>query len=401
MEKVEFVDGTAYISLQMSSDFQKFLPPLVALTVIIATAFLVIPPQPAPETTAPQGVEQAASVGAVDPSPAHVDVAKPVTPPAPEPVPLQEISASSTASLTESTSASVVRIQNPYPFPPKSLLLVNEAARAALVNIFCSAVGGGALWPISGSGVIIDPRGIILTNAHVAQFVLLAQSRQTNLSCIIRSGAPARALWAAEVLYISPPWIEEHAADITNENPLGTGEQDFALLRITGSLENIPVVPPLGAIPHLPFDTRDTIGFPGDYVLAASYPAELTGSTNLHPVSSITPIQELLTFESATTDLLGLGGVIEAQGGSSGGAIVNEWGYLIGIITTTSEGETTAERELRALTLSYIDRAFARETGYSLSTLLDGNIEEFAEDFARQHIPALTKTLLDQLPRRQ
>src|SRR5262249_40009122 len=79
------------------------------------------------------------------------------------------------------------RTENPSPFPPKSFPEVNAAPRSALVNILCMPQSG-ALQPISGSGVFIDPRGVILTNAHVAQYVLLSESAQINLNCMIRTG---------------------------------------------------------------------------------------------------------------------------------------------------------------------------------------------------------------------
>ena len=47
---------------------------------------------------------------------------------------------------------------------------INEVTRDAIVNIFCTTKSGGSFKPITGSGVVIDKRGIILTNAHVAQY---------------------------------------------------------------------------------------------------------------------------------------------------------------------------------------------------------------------------------------
>ena len=67
-------------------------------------------------------------------------------------------------------------------------------------------------------------------------------------------------------------------------------------------------------------DTRDAIGFLGDLTLVASYPAEFIGGIaaqfDLYPASSVTPIQDLLTFRTKTVDLISLGGIIEAQSGS-------------------------------------------------------------------------------------
>ncbi len=289
-----------------------------------------------------------------------------------------------------------MRIQNPYPFPPESFAVVNDAARAALVNILCMPQGG-MMQPISGSGVIIDPRGVILTNAHVAQYVLLSQSPQINLSCTVRAGAPALARWSADVLYIPPVWVEAHAREVSVARPMGTGEHDYALLLIARSLDGSP----LPIFPSLPVDTREAIGFQGDQVLVASYPAEFIGAFaaqfNLYPATSITTIQQLLTFVANTVDLISLGGVVEAQSGSSGGAVVNAWGRLIGLISTTSEGNTTATRDLRAITLSYISRDLAAQTQFDLPTILGGDVVLEALDFNTNIAPHLIELYIEQL----
>lgn len=298
---------------------------------------------------------------------------------------------------SSSDSALAVRVQSPYSTPPESFDAVNVSTRTALVNILCQP-HGGSLSPISGSGVLIDPRGIILTNAHVAQFVLLSESPEINLTCTVRTGAPARDTWDAEVLYIPPVWVQAHAAEITNTHPLGTGEHDYALLYITGSANNSPLP---AQFPYLSPDTREAIGFVNDQVLAASYPAEFIGGINaeydLYPDSSVTTIGQLLTFSTGTVDLLSLGGIIEAQSGSSGGAVVNAWDKLIGVITTTSEGASTADRDLRAVTLSYIDRDLATQTGFGLTATLAGDPALEAQDFNTRIAPDLIGLYLKQL----
>ena len=295
----------------------------------------------------------------------------------------------------------VTRIENPYPFPPESFNTVNDAARAALVNILCAPRSGGALSPISGSGIIIDPRGVILTNAHVAQYVLLSESPEINISCVIRSGAPAVAHWSAEVLYIPPVWVEAHAGEIRDPRPVGTGEHDYALLLISGELGSPPPPPSTPGFPYLPFDTREAIGFQGDQVVVASYPAEFLGGLaaqfNLYPASSITPIGQLLTFATRSVDLISLGGIIEAQSGSSGGAVVNAWGRLVGIIATTSEGDTTAARDLRAITLSYINRDLMAQTQFDLPAILGGDVVAEAQDFNTRVAPNLIGLFIEQI----
>ena len=311
----------------------------------------------------------------------------------------KKISAKATEIATSTPAKNpdaATRIQNPYPFPAGSFTTINEKARGALVNILCTPREGGLL-PTSGSGVIIDPRGVILTNAHVAQYVLLSESRDIDLSCVIRVGSPAVSKWHAVVIYIPTVWVKEHVSEIKSQQAFGTGEHDYALLLITNSVDGQTYT----TYPSLSVDTRQAIGFEGDPVLVASYPAELAGGftaqNGLYAASSQTTIQKLLTFVVQTVDLISLGGVIEAQSGSSGGAVVNAWGRLIGLIATTSAGGTTGDRDLHALTLSYIDRDLASQTGHNLTEILNSNVTSLATDFTQNAALGLIQKYIDTL----
>lgn len=275
------------------------------------------------------------------------------------------------APSSETVSATISTTAPLYDTPAESFDNVNTAARAALVNILCMPRAGGSLNPISGSGVIIDPRGVILTNAHVAQYILLSEDPAVDLSCQIRSGSPAATRWRAEVMYIPPVWVESHAAEINQQRTMGNGAHDYALVRITASVDSSPLP---ASFPYIPVDTRENITALGEKLLGASYPVELIGGyvteNNLYPVSSVSMVEKLFTLSSSTLDEFSIGGVIEAQSGSSGGAVVNAWNKLVGIITTTSEGATTASRDLRAITTSYINRDFKAQTGLTLDQYL-------------------------------
>ena len=341
----------------------------------VASPLVSEKPKPAPDSSAVMPAEKPpAREGPTAPLPANTQVPQ-----------------------TNAAQGQAVRIQNPYSTPPRSLEAVNASVRSVLVNILCSS--NGAIRPISGSGVIIDSRGVILTNAHVAQYMLLAASPSINLSCTIRTGSPARPAWKADVLYIPEVWVADHAHEINaGQAVIGTGEHDYALLYIGSSADGAASPE---SLPYLPIDAREAIGFPGDEVLVAGYPAEFLGGiaaeNNLHAASSGTTIKRLLTFGSGTVDLLSLGGVIEAQSGSSGGAVVNPWGKLIGLITTTSSGATTAERDLHALSLSYIERDFAAQTGQSLEAFLSGSVLEKTISFNTTQTPGLLELYFDQL----
>ena len=340
---------------------------------------------------------------AITVSPASTTASSAIAGPKPVQAPVVKTAKSASSPSTQPSSATTsapeaARIQNPYDSAPESFDTVNTAARGALVNILCMPRDGGSLSPISGSGVIIDPRGVILTNAHVAQYVLLSESSAIDLSCQIRTGSPASAEWSASILYIPPVWVSAHVSEINEDHPTGTGEHDYALLLITGTLNNSSLP---SSFPYLPFDTRDAIGFLGDQVLGASYPAEFLGGmaaeNDLYPVSSVSPINQLLTFSTDTVDVIAIGGVIEAQSGSSGGPVVNQWGRLIGIIATTSDAPTTAQRDLRAITMSYIDSDLSVQTGSDLSKFLDGDLNAKVTSFNANIAPGLLNQYIQTL----
>ena len=293
----------------------------------------------------------------------------------------------------ETEGNQVARLQNPYPFAPLPEDSLNKNSRGALVNILCIVNGDQS---VSGSGVLIDLRGVVLTNAHVGQFVLLSEV-SSSVTCTARTGAPARSAWKMRTLFMPSQWVAEHAKDLRSPQPQGTGEHDYALF-VLEPLENTTVQ---GVVPML-YDTREGVSFEGDSVLLASYPAGFVGAqivqNGLYPVTTFTNLGQLFTFKDSSIDLLSLGGVIVAQGGSSGGAVVNRWGNLIGIIVTTSEGETTADRDLRAITLAHIDRSIREHTGFGLREFLGGDILTHANDFRVTHLSALAQKLIDQIP---
>lgn len=282
---------------------------------------------------------------------------------------------------------------------PTSFSEVNTNTAQALVNILCAQNNNSAVGSITGSGVMIDPRGVIITNAHVAQFFLLKDyPTEKSLTCTIRTGSPARPMYTAELLYIPPIWISEHAGDIIITDPKGTGENDYAFLRITGRTDPNAELP--ASFPHLPVDTNADIKTGGE-VLVAAYPAGFLGGISiqkdLFAVSSIATIGERFTFDTNTVDLFSTGGTVVSQGGSSGGAAVSQDGTLIGLIVTSTRADTTAERDLRAITLAHINRSLFAYANTSLEALLFGDITLRARLFNIGTAPTLTNILTDAL----
>lgn len=274
-----------------------------------------------------------------------------------------------------------------------SLDATASSLRAALVNIMCYAPAGSAIRSISGSGVFIDPKGIILTNAHVAQYFLLADR---SVSCTIRSGNPAADKYKAALIYISPLWLRTNATVLTQSAPTGTGEYDFALLAVTKSATTAALPPafPFLSLAHLPPPS-------GTPVVIATYGAQFLESSQiqsaLYPTVVFGSVKDIFTFAVNSVDILALGGSAAAQEGSSGGGVASASGELVGTITTSTVQGDTSSRSLDAITASYIRAQYAREMNSSLDLLLTESVTTSVTEFSAL-TPALEAIITAGLP---
>ena len=283
--------------------------------------------------------------------------------------------------------------------PPTDFEAINQFARKSIVNILCTT-NTNKLSPISGTGVIIDQRGIILTNAHIGQYWLLRDYPSKNsIDCLIRTGNPAYPEYHAKLMYISINWVEKNKALLKETEPKGTGENDFAFLHITDKINKTDLPDNLSFIPP---NIRENIS-EKETVVLISYPAEFLGGItilkNLFISSAITTIQKIFTFKENTIDLVSIGGTIISQKGASGGAVVDKNSSLIGLIATESDAANTGERDLRAITLAHINRSLKEETGGGLEDFLSQSPSDVAETFQGTTQQTLTKLITDELSR--
>jgi len=279
------------------------------------------------------------------------------------------------------------------PAPAQNFDASASALRAALVNILCTAPAGSRIRSISGSGVFIDPKGIILTNAHIGQYFLLADR---NVSCTVRSGSPAAEKYKAALIYISPTWLRTNPNVLTETLASGTGEYDFALLAVTKSATSAEL--PF-TFPSIPLAIAPPIT--STPVVIASYGAQFLESnqmlSGLFPTVVFGSVKDVLTFAKNTIDVLALGGSAAAQEGSSGGGVADASGNLVGAITTSTVTGATDTRSLNAITSSYIRAEYASETGQPLEFLLAESPAAAIADFAPQ-IPTLESIITMKLP---
>jgi len=264
------------------------------------------------------------------------------------------------------TSAASLSIKNETVLA--NSVVSEEKLFEATVNLYCRIKVGNKEVSSTGSGVMIDSRGVILTNAHVAQYFLLnGEDSKLTADCSVRTGSPAKEAYEAEVLYISKNWLDKNIDKSAKELSRGTGENDFALLYITSTKR--------GKLP-----AQFQAYYPGvtmqldrdKEVVVAGYPAgdlNFKGVRNkLKALTATTTITSLQTFESGTADLISLSPSKIASSGVSGGPVVMS-GVVTGIVATMGTSKKKEGASLRAITLPYINRVIQSESGLSLASL--------------------------------
>jgi S1-C subfamily serine protease len=278
--------------------------------------------------------------------------------------------------------------------PPRPL----TDPRHAVVNIACTFTSRDTIKSTTGTGFIVDGSGVVLTNAHVAQYLLLAETTALGeASCELKTGEPGTPQYRAELLYLPPAWIEGNAALITEKIPMGTGERDYALLHITQTTSGAPLPATFPALPLdtdlLPQGTQETEVF----VLGYPAPDGLRPGDTLSIVTATTTISELYTFGSNYADVVSLRGSVVGGSGASGGPVLNAAGSVIGMIATRGDDSVDGVGSLRAITVSHIHRTISEETGFSLARNVSGDVVTRADVFKKTMAPFLLSQLTSEL----
>lgn len=263
-----------------------------------------------------------------------------------------------------------------------------DKLKVATVNIFCRMQRGGQIAHYTGSGVVIDPSGVILTNAHVAEHVMLEQAGHER--CFIRTGSPAANSYKAKVVYLPSTWIYNNSNNLAYQNITGNGENDYAILKITERVSaNAYDIP----MPYIPVDSR--ILFIGDSLTLIGYPM-LSQSVSflesgLYSLEESSTVTSVSGYDGRSPDVITTSPTPLATNGSSGGAIISSDGKLVGLMDAATTDSYSGRPAIQGITISYIERSLATQ-GKSLSLIIANATNESAV-FALQ-IPILSATLM-------
>lgn len=253
---------------------------------------------------------------------------------------------------------------------------------AATVRIRCIQTTDKYKRITTGTGFLINATGVIMTNAHVAQFLLLENAAAAgDTECNATLGTDDTTAFSLGLLYISPSWLLKHASLIDSTTPKGTGENDFALVYINGRQDGSPITTNFSFLPPATNSLSKTNK--DKEVTIIGYPRQEDKSAP--QLIATTTITGLYTFGSGYADIISLASSTLGHQGASGGPVIDEFGRAIGILTTKDTGTTI----LNAITMAHVDRGLKSEIGFDLASHLQGNLDYKAQLFNKTVSPIL------------
>lgn len=219
--------------------------------------------------------------------------------------------------------------QQPTPIPPSPQpgsppTLSRADLIKATIQIYALFDINGKLTPrYNGSGTIISPTGLILTNAHVASPA--SQGEPDMEPDVLAIGLIDQEEKPPIFLYIA----KVKAVD---------GYLDLAVIQITTTLDGADVNPNSLNLPYVPVGNSDDLHV-GDHINIFGYPG-IGGETITFTDGNVSGF----TAEESIGDRAWIKTDATIAGGNSGGLAANDSGSIIGVPTLASAGtggETT------------------------------------------------------------
>ena len=237
--------------------------------------------------------------------------------PAPFPTSAVVIPTLTPASVAQQPTAAPLPTYTPQPnYTPAVPPLDAKIPYRAVVQILAEARHNGVLEPVwSGSGTIVDPRGFILTNAHVA--LSDAEERVAALQILLTEAED------------KPPVPRYYAEVVVADEAL-----DIAVLRITTDLDGNPVNPESLNLPYVRLGDSDKLHL-GQPLVILGYPG-IGGNTITLTRGEVSGF----TAEAGYGDRAFIKTSATIAGGNSGGMVADAHGNLVAIPTMLGSGDT-------------------------------------------------------------
>jgi serine protease Do len=213
----------------------------------------------------------------------------------------------------------------PTPVPQKTgstnngQVTINRAALVkATVQIYALKDQNGKLTPVYwGSGTIISPTGLILTNAHVA-----SPASQGDIS------SEPDALAVGLIDQEDKPPVFSYLAKVRAVD----GYLDLAVIQVTTTMDGTNVDPNSLNLPYVPVGNSDDLHV-GDHINIFGYPG-IGGETITYTDGNVSGF----TAEEGIGDRAWVKTDATISGGNSGGLAANDSGQIIGVPTIAASG---------------------------------------------------------------
>ena len=256
------------------------------------------------------------------------------------------------------------------------------SAEDAAVNIFCSQKIGKLRKTITGSGVLINKDGTVLTNAHVAQYPLIADS-DTSVVCIARTGLNSGKTYSVKTVFISPEWSAVNAPFIKTGGTEQTGEHDYALLQIQSSGDMSALPMPINLEPVSVGSNIQIVTYPADILLSKP-------GTTLTRQKDTVSLLSYYSLGHSAKDALSTSATHLAQKGSSGGIIADTDNKLIGIVSIVTHVTGSSDKQIRGISTAHINTSLSRYIPNGLIKASNEGSKEILEYFNLNYRKNLT-----------
>lgn len=214
-----------------------------------------------------------------------------------------------------------------------------ERLQAATVQIFAKQVMNGRLQTIwTGSGTIISPEGVILTNAHVAAPTSPGLATLYNDPELLFGEEPDQLVVALSETADRPP-TETYIAELSAAD----GSLDLAVIKITADLEGNKLDSSTLNLPFVEVGDSDTIKL-GDEIRILGYPGA-GGETITFTRGNVAGFES----QNRVGDRAWIKTDATISPGNSGGLGVNAVGQIVGVPSFGQEAIGGAINRLRAI----------------------------------------------------